>query len=366
MTSNEKIDNRVSKKVDYIIVGLGLAGACLCVQLMRKGKRIVVFDRPDENRASAVAAGIFNPITGKRIVKTWKADEIFSYLREFYKQAEQELSLKFFFPTELYTPFRSVEEQNEWMARSTDPSFSDYILKVTSSSTFGNQVDDQLGGILLDQCGYIRTSVFLEGVRDKVKQTQCYFNDLLDEEKLEITEGQVSYQELIADKIIFCSGIHQLKSNLFKGLPLKPLKGEVITIKTSTPLNRIYNRGVYVIESGEMEYKVGATYDLTHLNSGITEAGRISLTEKVGEFLNVPFEVTHQDWGIRPSTIDRRPLLGSHPKFENVFIFNGLGTKGVSLAPYFSGQLADYIFDTGKLDKEVNINRVKALYSKFQ
>lgn len=352
--------------MDYIIVGMGLAGACLCVQLMRKGKRVAVFDCPEENRASAVAAGIFNPITGKRIVKTWKADEIFAYLNEFYKQVERELSLKFFYPTELYTPFRSVEEQNEWMSRSTDPSFSDYILNVTSSSTFESQVKDPLGGILLDQCGYIRTNVFLEGVRNKVKQTLHYYNELLDDEKLKISENEIKYQALTAEKIIFCSGIHQLKSTFFGGLPLKPLKGEVITIKTSTPLNRIYNRGVYVIESGEMEYKVGATYDLANPSPEITEAGRISLIEKVEEFLNVPFEVTHQDWGIRPSTVDRRPLLGSHPKFENVLIFNGLGTKGVSLAPYFSRQLAEYIFGEGKLDKEVNINRVKALYSKFQ
>ncbi len=355
----------MTQKVDYIIVGLGLAGACLAMQLMRRGKRIAVFDTPDKNRASAVAAGIFNPITGKRIVKTWKADEIFSYLKSFYRSVEDDSNKKFYYPTELYIPFRSVAEQNEWMAKSFDDAFSNYVIRVTTAPTYGEQVIDPLGGILLNNCGYIDTKVFISWVRDRVKQNHSYREEELEEGKLEIVSEGILYQGLFAQKIIFCTGIHQLEGNLFDGLPLKPLKGESITIKTATPLNRIYNRAVYVIGSGTYEHKVGATYDLINARAGITEAARLELTQKVSEFLNIDFQVTHQDWGIRPSTIDRRPLLGCHPRFENVIIFTGLGTKGVSLAPYFSDQLTKWLLDGSKLDKEVNITRVKALYSKF-
>lgn len=220
------------KKVDYIIVGFGLAGACLAVQLMRRGKQIAVFDTPDQNRASAVAAGIFNPITGKRIVKTWKADEMFRYLHSFYKSVEDEIGEKFYYPRELYTPFRSIDEQNEWMGKSADPYFSNYVLSVTTRSTYGDQVTDPLGGILLANCGYINTNVFVYSIRKMVKASHYYAEEELDENNLKIESGKISYQLLSAQKIIFCTGIHQLKSRLFKGLPLKPLKGEVITIKT--------------------------------------------------------------------------------------------------------------------------------------
>lgn len=355
----------MTKTVDFIIVGLGLAGACLATQLIRRGKKIAVFDTPDQNRASSVAAGLFNPITGKRIVKTWKADEIFSYLKSFYKSVEVELGKKFYYPMELYTPFRSIDEQNEWMAKSADLSFSNYVLNVTTGATYGDQVTDPLGGILLAHCGYINTNVFIDSVRERVKKNHHYVEEELDEKKLKIDTKIISYPGLLAQKIIFCTGIHQLKSNLFEGLPLKPLKGEVITIKTNAPLNRIYNRGVYIIASGSLEYKVGATYNLVSPVDGITDVGREELTQKISEFLNVDFNVTHQVWGIRPSTIDRRPLLGTHPQYESVVIFNGLGTKGVSLAPYFSDQLTKWLLDGAKLDKEVNISRVKALYSKF-
>ena len=353
------------KKVDYIIVGLGLAGACLAIQLLRRGKRIVVYDVPSKNRASSVAAGLFNPITGKRIVKTWKADETFSYLEKFYDGIEKEFKCKFFFPTQLYTPFRSIEEQNEWMGRSADPSFSGYIMEVTTSPTFSDQVDDPLGGIILSRSGYINTKVLLETLRHKLLQDQSYYEEEFEEGKLLISNNNIQYKDLTAQKIILCTGIHQLDSKSFRGLPLKPLKGEVLSIKTTVQLNRIYNRGVYVIESGDLEYKVGATYDLENPVAGTTNAGRAELERKVKEFLSIPFKVTHQDWGIRPSTIDRRPILGTHPNLKNLVIFNGLGTKGVSLAPYFSDQLAKYLLGEGNLDDEVNISRVKALYSEL-
>lgn len=359
------LTEKLTKETDYIIVGLGLAGACLAIQLLRRGKRIMVYDTPDQNRASSVAAGLFNPITGKRIVKTWKADEMFSYLFKFYREVERDFRLKYFYNCPLYTPFRTIEEQNEWMAKSTDDSFKNYILQVTTQSTFGQEVKDPFGGILLSQCGYINTDVFLEGIRKILQQKESYSGEYWTEDKMKILDEGIEYGNISAEKVIYCTGIHVLKSRYFDALPLKALKGEVITIKTQKSLNRIYNRGVYVVGSGKMEYKVGATYDLINLKESTSEDGRQELEQKVCDLLSIPFEVAHQDWGIRPSTIDRRPIIGAHPLHKNILIFNGLGTKGVSLAPYFSEQLADYILGRGNLDKEANITRVKSLYSKF-
>lgn len=354
------------KKLDYIIVGLGLAGACLAMQFIRRGKRIMVFDTPRKNRASSVAAGLFNPITGKRIVKTWKADEIFDYLHEFYCGLEEELNLKFFHSAPLYTPFRSIEEQNEWMGKSAETSFEKYIIDVKNASAFGEEVKDNLGGILLSQCGFIKTNIMLEGVRNLLAQYESYSEEVWDEANMSLSNDGLDYKNLSAARVIYCTGIEMLSSRFFDGLPLKALKGEVMTIKTPIKLNRIYNRGVYIVESGDKEYKVGATYDLKNLKTGITTEGKNELEHKTKDLLSVPFEITHQDWGIRPSTLDRRPVIGEHPTLKNIFVFNGLGTKGVSLAPYFSRQLADYLMGKGNLDKEANINRVKSLYSKFQ
>src|SRR6478609_6743743 len=105
-------------KVDYLIIGQGLAGSCLALQLLKRGKCVFVFDEPEKNRASLIAAGLFNPVTGKLMTKTWKADKLFDYLHSFYPEAEEFLKSKFYYPFPLYRPFISIEEQNEWMGKS--------------------------------------------------------------------------------------------------------------------------------------------------------------------------------------------------------------------------------------------------------
>lgn len=62
---------------DYLIVGQGIAGTLLTHFLLKKNKKFLVADLYNPNSASSVAAGLFNPVTGRRLVKTWKADSIF-------------------------------------------------------------------------------------------------------------------------------------------------------------------------------------------------------------------------------------------------------------------------------------------------
>src|SRR5689334_13087073 len=108
------------KSVDYIIVGLGIAGATLALQLRKRNKSVVIFDEPFEHQASRVAAGLFNPITGKMMLRTWNADKLFPYLHKFYREAEHTTGEKFFYPTSICIPFVSVEEQNNWMIKSEE------------------------------------------------------------------------------------------------------------------------------------------------------------------------------------------------------------------------------------------------------
>ena len=349
-----------------MIVGMGLAGACLALQLMKLKKKLLVFDMPTQNRASSVAAGLFNPITGRKVVKTWRTDEIFPYLHTFYEAAEKTLASRFFYKSPIYTPFVTVEEQNDWVGKSADQAWSGYLLKVATRSVYGDQVHDPLGGILIDKGGYIDTNTFLEAVRSLLKRDDAYREEVWQEDEVSVAEGDVFYRGVVASKLVFCSGIHLSGSRFFTVLPLVPLKGETITITTTRPLDRIYNRGIYFVPvvSGE-GYKVGATYQIENIRAQPTAEGKEQLVQKAKAILRNPFVCTHQDWGIRPSTTDRRPLLGSHPQHKHIFVFNGLGTKGVSLAPYFSNALVKYMEGDGNLDKEANICRIKPLSSKF-
>ena len=351
--------------VDYIIVGQGLAGSTLALRMLEQGTSFMVFDEPASNRSSAIAAGLFNPITGKLMTKTWMAEKIFPELHQFYSWAEKILGHRFFYPQPIYRPFLSVAEQNEWMGKSVDPALRDYVQEVFTQSKYGNQVYDPFGGIVLKQCGYLDVRSFLHYVRDHLLKTQSYVPERFDETHLEIKPQGVRYKDIDAGKIIFCNGTVQQQSTMVSDVPIRLLKGETLVIELEEPLELIYNRGVYMVPMHEKNrYKVGATYESKLLTPETTLAGHLELQQKLDELLKVPYRIISQDWGFRPTTPDRKPILGMHPVSENVIIFNGLGTKGVSLAPYFSGQLLDWLSGKIEIRPEVNINRFKSLFSK--
>ncbi len=351
---------KVAKEVDFLIVGQGLAGSTLSLELLERGQQIFVIDEPQQNHSTVVAAGLFNPITGKLMTKTWKADLLFPYLIDFYSSAEKKLGADFFYPMPLYRPFISIHEQNEWMGKSADSSMSPYVERVVSTPTYADHIHDDFGGLLLKQCGYVDTTRFVRAVRENLIARQSFSSQCFDEKEIVVDDEFVVYREIKARKIIFCCGFQSTASKYFGWLPLKPLKGETLQIKVETPLQTIYNRGVYIVPTSEAgTYKVGATYNTKDLSEAVTANGKQELSSKLSELLKLPYKITNQDWGIRPTSPDRKPFLGAHPENKNVIIFNGLGTKGVSLAPYFASQLANWLVGKGDIDPEVNISRFK-------
>ncbi|MBX2964180.1 MAG: FAD-binding oxidoreductase [Cyclobacteriaceae bacterium] len=349
-----------TKKVDFIIVGQGLAGSCLALQLLFRKKRVLIIDRIRGNSATRVAAGLFNPITGRQMMKTWMADTLFPYLHSFYREAEKFLQSNFFFPMPLYRPFVSVEEQNEWMGRSEDPMFSNFIESLHTDSVFDHQVKNPFGGLLLKQCGYIDTQLFLTALRKQLQRIDSLLDEDINEQHLEITPQVIRYKEWQAEKIIYCTGASNTSNSFFSWLPIRPLKGETLALETTEPVEIIYNRGIYVVPN---LWKAGATYTREE-TPHVTEEGRLELMQKLDELVAFNYNIIGQQWGFRPTTPDRRPILGSHPVHEQIAIFNGLGTKGVSLAPYFSEELVHWLENGTPLNQLVDINRYKSLFSK--
>jgi glycine/D-amino acid oxidase-like deaminating enzyme len=346
--------------VDYIIVGQGLAGSCLAVELLNRKKKIAVIDFPMAQAASRVAAGLFNPVTGKKLSLTWLADELFPHLHKFYKDVERITDARFYFPMPVYRPFVSAGEQNEWMGRDSD-FLSQYVEKVYSTPAFESQVINPYGGLLVKQCGYLDTIAFLTAIRNLVAQQGILLEEWFDEQALTVYPEKVSYRNLNASQVIFCTGVSANQSRFFSWLPIKPLKGEVLQLQADEVVPRIYNRGVYAVPG---VWKAGATYNRFDGTTGVTPDALAELTNGLRSLIRFPYKITGQLWGFRPTVPDRRPILGIHPHHKNIIIFNGLGTKGVSLAPYFARQLVQWLENGHGLNNAVDIQRYKSVYWK--
>ena len=110
------------------------------------------------------------------------------------------------------------------------------------------------------------------------------------------------------------------------------------------------------------KFRLGATYKWDILDFIPTKEGKNILIEKYQKLMKPQMRILSQQAGVRPATKDRRPFLGMHPEIENIGIFNGLGSKGVSLAPFFAKQFVEFLVNGKELYPEVNINRFASLY----
>jgi glycine oxidase len=352
---------------DFILVGGGLAGCCLAWELYRQNKKIVVIAE-EENRSTLVAAGLFNPITGKMLSKTWQAEKLFPRLNQFYKEIEKQTHASFFVEQPLYRPFISIEEQNTWMALTEDPGIKPFIQQIYLGTGGYAGVKDNFGGIVVKQAGFIRTETFVKATKDFFISINAWKTEKLNYDKITFTNNNthVSYKELEADKIIFCEGVNSLKNPWLGWVPIKPLKGETLTIETDITNQVLVNRGVYAVpQLFRGTFKIGATYD-HQITKEITEKGKIELCEKWENICKAPYRILAQDWGIRPTSTDRKPIIGLHPENKTIGIFNGLGTKGVTLAPYAAKVFTDFLF--GKQPDQtydaMALNRYYSLYWK--
>ena len=94
------------------------------------------------------SSGLINPITGPKMVKSWKADTLFPFLDRFYSNLEASLRTKFYSSErQIYRPFSTVAEQNDWQAKWHEPNYQPFVRKVCSEREFGGQVKDPLGGL---------------------------------------------------------------------------------------------------------------------------------------------------------------------------------------------------------------------------
>ncbi|MBO0951480.1 NAD(P)/FAD-dependent oxidoreductase [Fibrella forsythiae] len=347
---------------DVLIVGQGVAGSVLALTLQGRGLSVHIVSSPTLPSASTVAAGIVNPLTGRKLVKTWEADRLFPYLHRFYTGLESQLNTPFFTSLDVYRPYRDAKERTLYQTIAADPELQPYFQPAVSESAYSAVISNPFGGIQVTQAGWVDLPAFTKAVRG-------YFSD-----KQQFTIGQVLAGDLAVEPdsvtylgntyryVIFCEGPHGQENAFFSALPYNVVKGEILTAEVvDYPLTNIVNQGIFVMPVSETRIRIGATYSWHELDWKTTDAGRSFLEMKARALLKIPFTVIDQQAGIRPSTIDRRPFVGWHQTYPAVGIFGGMGTKGVSLAPYLAHDFADHLLLGKEINPAVNISRFHSL-----
>lgn len=342
-------------KVDYIIVGLGLAGIAFCETLRANNKSFVVIDSGN-NTSSAIAGGLFNPVILKRFTPAWNAEIQLKKAIPFYENLEKKLRVQLIYNTPVFRLFASVEEQNRWFEVSDKPGLEPFIAKQIHQNT-NPQIHAPYGFGEVLHSGRLDTSLLLETYKINLLKKNQLIEAYVQYEELIINKS-IEYSNILASKIVFAEGFGLKNNPFFNFLPLTGNKGELITIQSDElKLDAIIKSGIFIIPDGGNQFRVGSTYNHQDKTTEPTDAARTELLKKLNKFLTCEFKVIKHQAGIRPTTKDRKPLLGRHPEFENMFVLNGLGSRGVLIAPTVAGNLYDFIEQSIPLDKEVSIER---------
>jgi glycine oxidase len=344
-------------EIDYIIVGQGLAGSFLGYSLISRQKRIVIFDSGAENTASKVAAGIFNPVTGQRMALSWNAHKIFPFIDRYYRELEEVLGKRFYFPIGIYKPFQDIKDLNDWMGRSTDSAYLPFIKKIHHRGLFGHIIRDASGGIELNHSGFVNTNILLLAFKSFFEKKKSYIELKFNQNSLYLNDGRVSYNDYAASKVIFCEGPSVVSNKYFNWLPFGLVKGEILTLELGHLPEKVISKDIFLLPAGNQLAKAGSTYDRDDTSVNITAEAKNYLTKKLTSLLRNGFNIIDQQAGIRPATKDRRPFMGLHPESKLIGLFNGLGTKGVTLGPYYANQFADFLVFNKNFDEEADLGR---------
>ena len=347
--------------IDYLIVGHGLAGAVLSQELLKAGKTVMVLNDPLIKSASIVAAGLYNPVTGRKMVKTWNADKIFPEIEPFYSSLEKRINATFLHPIGIYRPFLSVEEQNEWQGKLATKEYAPYVERIFTSSRKEYELHDEYGGLLLKNAGYVDTKALINANKKFLIDKGNYLESMFKNHLLEVESGGCRYEGMEFKKLIFCNGFNQLGNTWFDWLPFRPVKGEILRVAVENKIDVILNRGLFILPVDQKYCRIGSTYNWRQIDNLPSEEGKNEIRDKLKKLYKGDYKLVGVDAGIRPATKDRRPFIGLHPENKHIGIFNGFGSKGVSLIPFYAKNFVEYLEKGSELEAEVDVYRYFSL-----
>lgn len=348
-----------SETVDFLIIGQGLAGSLLAWFLDREGKRVHIVDNDHIGASSTLAAGIINPVTGRRLVKSWMIDELLPFANTTYKNIEQHFNASIYKQRTIYRALNDIKSENQWDERSGDDGYTDYLGAEQPDKKVQETMNPPFSWGAVNHAAQVDVPLFLNLIKQYfIDKTSLTVEDLIYDELNFTEENTISYKKITAKQVVFCEGQRARFNPWFKELPFVVSKGEMLEIAIPDATDfPIIKHKAYIVPLKENRFWVGATNEWNELNNDPTEKAKQQLLKQLDQSVVPTYTVLKHNAAIRPTVKDRRPFLGSHDNHPNLHIFNGLGTKGTSLGPYWGSHFVAYLLGRTKLNEEVDIKR---------
>ncbi|UER67899.1 FAD-dependent oxidoreductase [Borrelia sp. BU AG58] len=346
---------------EFAVIGGGIAGSTLTYELIKRKKSVILFDNENE-KATTIAGGLINPIMGRKMNIAWREPEVFKFAVQYYKDIEENINCNFLEEKPIFRPFTTKTQKEELILRmKKDKNIRSFILSIKEGKIYDFSFDNDGG--MLTKGAIINTNLYIETIKEYFIKKNAYIKAEIDDDTIQISDKSFRLEKFKFEKLIFTRGYKEMTTGLFSYLPFKPAKGEMLILEIEgLKLKEVYNRYVSLIPLQDNKFYLGGTYEWENLDTSTNEWAKEELVGKLKKITKLSYKIIQHKAHVRPSTLDREPFLGEHPKYKNIFILNGLGTRGISMTPYLSKSILDYIEKKSSLPTYYDIYRYLSFY----
>ncbi len=350
----------LNKESHVLIIGQGIAGTILSYKLSEKNISHKVLDNGHKYAATHAAAGLINPITGRNYVKSWMIDDLLPVAKSTYRELSEKLNHNYVREANILRAMHTPAQENKWFSSVGKPGYSDYVVETPNDNEYKGIVQQASYYGEITQSIQVDISQLVTDYKAYLIDQNLYIEGSFDASALTVTDNNVVYANEAYDYIIFCEGYKGMENPLFPDLPFQLAKGQAFTINFDGPApNQILRDEIFIAPMDEKNIWTGGTYQWDFEDDSPTAAFAAEWNDKLKKLLKVNYTVTNHKAGVRPAVKGRKPLIGPSPISNLLYMFNGMGTKGTSLIPYFAEHLIQHLITGMPLHSEVALNRFK-------
>ena len=325
--------------VDLLIIGQGLCGTFLSLEAQRAGRTFHVVDAFRPSSASRVSAGVLNPVTGKRLVRTWMADKLLPYAEKAYRLAGEAWGVDCIREVPIVQFFKDEAERDLFEnKRALGPVHPTGPPAANFFHPYGYGIIQP--AYVTDVPGLLCAARRDLAARDLLEEDVVRDDDLL------VRPDHIRWKNVLARYAVFCDGVSVAARTWFTGWPFAAGKGEALVVEVpGLSPDAVYKHdSLTIVPRAGGDFWVGASHEWTFENDLPSAAFRSKTEAHLRTWLRVPFRTLNHVASVRPCTQDRRPLVGVHPLYPTLAILGGMGTKGGGMAPYFARELVARLF----------------------
>lgn len=349
------------RNYDVVVLGQGLAGTALAWQLRWQGQRVLVVDREPEISSSKIAAGLITPITGQRLVVSWRFAEFWSTAVAFYRRVEVETQSSCFRETRMVRIVSDEAEHAVLKQRLQTSEFQELVRQPPEPALDPLCFPEAMPAFEMTVAGQLDVPQYLRMSREHFQRDEGYLAaDICLPDDVRLTSDGVSLPRLgvTGRQLVFCQGIDAATNPWFHAVEFRPAKGEILTLRIpDLQETRVVHRGVWLARGADGLYRAGATYEWRELDQLPTSQGRAEIEQRLQAFLRCPYEVVQHHAAVRPIHRQQYPVIGLHPEFPRLGFFNGLGSKGTLQAPRMAAELITVMAGGDLFDPRCDLNR---------